>query len=355
MTDTKKRPPTPVRQGGWRQRVIFDDAEHAGARLSWGAIFAGIFTLLAVLLTSSLIAVAIGFGVPDLTSNQPFEGLGTGMAIWAIATLIIALLAAGYVTGLFAGRVGFLHGVVVWAAGLIVMAFIATSAISSALGAAGTMLGAIGNAAGQGVQSVTSVTVDAVDGLTDQVGDELSDIDVNEEIETILVGTDVAELQPEYLQQQVDDARDEIADAGRRLLVSPQDYETILGDLSEDLEARLTTITEAIDRDAIANSVEANTDLTGPEAEEATDNVIVFIEDVEVRLSNADQTLEDLTLQVEALIEDAREVAEDVTDAIARMALWAVLGLLLGLAVASLGGYLGAKTMPLKRETPLDN
>src|SRR5699024_6149097 len=92
----------------------------AGRNISWGSILAGVATFLACMILFSLIGTAIGFGVPDVTSNQPFEGLKTSMIVWAILSMIISLLAAGFVSGVTAARVGLIHGFLTWATSLVV-------------------------------------------------------------------------------------------------------------------------------------------------------------------------------------------------------------------------------------------
>jgi hypothetical protein len=64
--------------------------------VSWGAVFAGIVTTIAVLIAFSLLGTAIGLGVTKLTADQPFQGVGTALAIWAILTL--AFLSGGLLT-----------------------------------------------------------------------------------------------------------------------------------------------------------------------------------------------------------------------------------------------------------------
>lgn len=343
-------PITTPTERSWRRRVLLGETQAAGVNLSWGAVLAGVVTLLAVLVVLSLIGLAIGLGVPDLTSDQPLEGLGTGLLIWSTLGLVVALLAGGFVTGVFAGRTGFLHGVIVWAVGVLAVVVLATSALSTALGAMGNVLGAAGSVVGQSAQGLASVSADAVEGATDVVGDQFADVDFDAEVEQVLIGTGVPELQPDYLQGQVDAARDDVVAAGRDLLTDPQDYEAILDDLSASLQDRVEVVADAVDRDAVAESVAANTDLSDEEAEELTDNVVEALEsasaDLDEQLEGAEQTLQQVRADIEQALEDGRQVAEDATNAAARGALWTVFGLLVGLVISGAGGFLGARVAP---------
>lgn len=75
------------------------EADGAGRNISWSSIFAGVVSFLSLLILFSLIGSAIGLGVTDVTSNNPFDGVGTGLIIWAILSLLISLFVAGFVSG----------------------------------------------------------------------------------------------------------------------------------------------------------------------------------------------------------------------------------------------------------------
>lgn len=337
---------------GWRTTFLGAGDDVDAKNVSWGAIFAGITTSIAVLIAFSLLGTAIGLGVTDPTSDSPFAGVGTGLAIWAIFTLVLAIAAGGFVTGVLAGRAGFIHGVVTWAGSMIAAAVVVTMTASAALGAVGSVFSTTASAVGSGASSVASVVGDAVDGATDQIAEGLSDIDgqdVQQQTEQILAGTGVPELQPEYLQGQVTEARDEILGAGRALLVNPENYEEILSGLGSSLADRAENISDSVDREAIARSVAANTDLTGAEAEQVVNNIADGIETttatVQSELSDVDQRIQELQTQVETVVEDARQVADEATNNAAAAAGWAFAGSLIALVIAAFAGLLGARVV----------
>lgn len=78
-------------------------------------------TFFATLALLSLIGSAIGFGVVEPTSNDPLAGVGTGVLIWTVITMILAFLAGGFVAGVASRRVGVLHGFLTWATSALVL------------------------------------------------------------------------------------------------------------------------------------------------------------------------------------------------------------------------------------------
>ena len=59
---------------GFRNYLGSDERE-AGYNLSWGSIFAGVVTFIALFMTLSMIGSAIGFGMVEPTSNNPLDGV----------------------------------------------------------------------------------------------------------------------------------------------------------------------------------------------------------------------------------------------------------------------------------------
>lgn len=354
----RPEPKTTADKPSWRETYLGVGDDRDTKNVSWGAIFAGIFTTLALLVVFSLLGSAIGLGIIEPTSDEPFSGLGVGLTIWAIFTLLISIGAGGYVTGALAGRAGFLHGVVTWAGGLLAIVVVAAFTAGSALGIAGNVVTQTVSAVGSGAGTVASAAGDALDGATDVIAQELSGIqgeDVAQQTEDILVGTGVPELQPDYLETQAQEATDEVTAAGRDLLVNPEDYEQILSDLGTSLADRAETIGDAVDRDAIANSVAANTDLTGAEADQVVDNIAEGVEtaaeNASAAFSNADEALQTVTTEVGSFVDDTLQVTEEATNNVAATAGWGFAAALLALAASAFAGLLGARSVTPKRTT----
>lgn len=334
----------------WRATFLGADTHDTAGGISWGAVLAGVVTFLALLVTFSFVGAAVGLGQVEATSDQPFAGVGTGLAIWGVLTLLISLAAAGFVTGVLSIRGGFMHGVVTWATGLLAVVVMLGVLTSSVFGAIGSVVGSTASVVGSGAASVADLAGDgiqsAVDGVSGQLeGADLSGLD--EQTQEILEGTGVEELQPDYLQGQLDAALGDVQDVGTTILTDPDQADTALEELGTSLEERATTISEAVDRDAIAQSVEENTDLTGQEAEEAVDSTEQALteatETAQEQLQNAQTALEDGREQIDQTIADARQTADDAASASARAAAWVFVGLLLGLAVTAFASLFGSR------------
>lgn len=126
------------------------------SNVSWGAIFAGVVTFLALTILLSMVSAAMGL--------DGASGLATG--IWSVVALAIALAVAGYVAGALATRSGLLHGFVTWAASLL-----AIVALTGLLGS--SLLGAVGSVANQ-----ANVTAQQAQDLAQQTQREVSEQEI---------------------------------------------------------------------------------------------------------------------------------------------------------------------------------
>ncbi len=106
------------------------------SRISWGAIFAGTLTALAVVTMLNLLGLGIGLSTIDpMTENDPLQGLGTGALIWFGLSNLVALFVGGMVAGRMSGYTstsdGGLHGFLSWALFALISFFLMTSVIGS--------------------------------------------------------------------------------------------------------------------------------------------------------------------------------------------------------------------------------
>lgn len=119
-----------------KEAVIGTDRQGRSSNVSWGAIFAGVVTFLAVTVLLSLVTTGIGL-----------TGEGAAAGIWSIVALALALAAAGYVAGALAVRSGMLHGFLTWATSLVVALVLTVWLSVGVLGAVGNAFGQVTNAA----------------------------------------------------------------------------------------------------------------------------------------------------------------------------------------------------------------
>lgn len=333
---------------GFRDYLGANERE-AGYNLSWGSIFAGVVTFIALFMTFSLIGSAIGFGMVEPTSNNPLDGVGTGLMIWTVVTLILSLFGAGFVSGVAARRVGLVHGFLTWATSMIVTIVMLSYLTIGAFSVVGSLLGNIASAVGSGVENVASGTADVASKAFDEITGNMGDIDTDQlqaDVRDVLKDTDVPELQPNYLQDQVSDATSDITDAGKKIATDPNKADEIIDDLSTKLQDRATKISDSVDEDAISNAVAKNTDLNQQEAQEATQNIVNGLQkasdEAQQQIETAQQNLEQAKQDIDQAVKDARKKADEVIDATAKASIWGFVAMVLGLVLTSIGGMVGA-------------
>lgn len=333
---------------GFRDYLGANERE-AGYNLSWGSIFAGVVTFIALFMTFSLIGSAIGFGMVEPTSNNPLDGVGTGLMIWTVVTLILSLFGAGFVSGVTARRVGLVHGFLTWATSMIVTIVMLSYVTIGAFSVVGSLLGNIASAVGSGVENVASGTADVASKAFDEITGNMGDINTDQletDVRDVLKDIDVPELQPNYLQDQVSDATSDITDAGKKIATDPNKADEIIDDLSTKLQDRATKISDSVDEDAISNAVAKNTDLNQQEAQEATQNIVNGLQkasdEAQQQIETAQQNLEQAKQDIDQAVKDARKKADEISDATAKASIWGFVAMVLGLVLTSIGGMVGA-------------
>lgn len=115
-------------------------------RASLSAVVVGTILALAMLFLLHLLGVGVGLAAFDPAAGMPtVEEFGMGAAIWSIVTFLIALFLGGWVAGRLAGDPmgvdGMLHGLVTWALTLLIVMWLATTAVAAVVGGAFAMVG----------------------------------------------------------------------------------------------------------------------------------------------------------------------------------------------------------------------
>lgn len=343
------------RSKGFRRYLV--EGEEAGFNISWSAVFAGVVTFLASLFTLSLIGSAIGFGTVEPTSNNPLDGVGTGLIIWTIIAFLLSLIAAGFIAGVTSRRVGVVHGFLTWATSVLVLLIMLSYLTAGVFSAVGSALGSVFSVTGKGVATVASSASDVVSSSFDKIVDNVGEVDTNEmesQVNDVLKDTDIPELQPDYLNDQLSAATEEIVQAGKELAVNPENSDEIISSTTESLKNRSQKITDSVDKDAIANAVESNTDLNEEEAKKATDNIYNAAQsaskEAETKLNQASQSIEEAQQKIDQTIEEARVKAEEASNATAKASIWGFVALLLGMIVTSLAGLWGSNFVRKRNE-----
>lgn len=329
--------------------------QEAGFNISWGSIFAGVVTFIATLFTLGTISSAIGLGMVDFTSGNPFSGVGTGVTIWSVIALILSFIAAGFVSGIAARRLGLLHGFVTWAASVVIALILGAMLLSTLLSIAGSAIQTTANVAGDVVTAGASAAGSAVQSGFDTVqqGIQEANVDgdqVTDDVASILEDTGVEELQPEYIQTHLNEAGNDIQEAAQEVIVNPENADQIFQALAATLGQRAADVGEAADQDAIANVLQQNTDMTQAEANEAAANAAQGLEETaqnaEQALNNAadqlEQTQQELQGSIQELQSNVAQGATDATDTGSSASIWSFVGLLLSAIISTFSGMFGA-------------
>lgn len=107
-------------------------------RISWGAVFAGAITSLAVLVTMTTLGAALGWSTAMHENQAISRTLGMGAMIW----MPLSAAASFYIGGWVAGRVteiarvseSVIHGLAAWSVAVVSLAFVFTAPTVGGLG-----------------------------------------------------------------------------------------------------------------------------------------------------------------------------------------------------------------------------
>jgi hypothetical protein len=282
---------------GRADHVVADDYLVAGGRkrISWGAVIAGVVIALAIHMVLSMLGLGIG-----LTTIEPATGgtpeassLGMGAAIWWVVSGLIATVAAGYVAARLAGvynrRDGILHGLVTWAAMILVSVWMLSSLAGSALGGAFNIMGNAVSGAAQAVSDAVPQVADATGISPEQIEQRVND----------LLRSNNAPADPEA-------AKDELVSIMGRVLTGQQD------------------VGQARER-----AVQIISQQAGIPPEEAQARI---------------QQIEDQVTQMRQQAEEtARQSAQAAAETLSSASLWSFAALVIAAIAAAIGGAIGTR------------
>lgn len=151
-----------------------------GDHVRWGPIIAGVVTAFAVLLFLTVIGVALGLSA--LGAEDDPGSWGTAAGIWGGLTLLVAFFLGGWMAARAVGPAhdldGVLNGFITGAATLLLLLWLATTALTGALG---FFAGTIADIAGAAAPAAIEATEQAAPPVTDQA--EQAVTQAGEEIE----------------------------------------------------------------------------------------------------------------------------------------------------------------------------
>lgn len=304
-------------------------------RISWGAIFAGLVVVLAVQVLLAMLGTGIGLSTIDPLqqgdSSPSASAFSIGAGIWWLVSSLIALYLGGWVAGRVSGVArpvdGALHGLLTWAVALLATVYLVSSAGSSLLSGASSVLGTA-------VTATATAGAAAAPKIADAAGDQLKQAgvtwdSVKREAMQLLSQTGKPALQPDNVQQQAKDAVAGMKNAPNGGASSDQD---LSGALERLLSVGKAAATQA-DRDAVINVVVAR---TGASREEAAKRVAGWEDAAEQAKAKAQQAADQAK-------QKAREVADATAKNVSRAMLLGFVALALGALAAYFGGSAGQR------------
>ena len=324
-------------------------------RVSWGSIFAGTVTVLAISFLLSLLGSSIGLFMIDPLSDHPMSGVGTTVGIWTVVSLLISLAAGGFVAGKLAGADGMIHGFLTWATTLIVTVVLGAMLAISAVKTTVNILGSISSAAGSVISNVGSAVGDGVSSLADEAQNVFGDIDfddmdkseVKDNVRQALKKSGVKEFQPEYLDNQFKLIRSDLQKSVKKLVTHPNDADNIINDFTDRVKKRTETAFQDVNRDDLTKAIANNSSMSKAEVDKAVDEYITLYnnarEQGQERIADLEQTVADAKQQWEKMKQDARVKADRASNSAARSTLWSFFGILIGGGLCVFTGFYGAK------------
>jgi len=135
------------------------------APISWGALFAGLFVVLATGWLLTLLGSALGVTVADATDLAVLgASFGIGALLWVVVSWLVAYFLGGWVAARLAGprdaTLGMLHGATLWSFATVVAAAVGTVGVGVGVGGVLAAGGVLATAGATGTQ----VRVDVDDG-----------------------------------------------------------------------------------------------------------------------------------------------------------------------------------------------
>lgn len=332
-------------------------------RVSWGSIIAGVVTAMAISLLLTMLGTSLGLSMLSPKSDDIVNGADTAVLAWSVIGVVISLACGGFITGRLAGTDGAIHGFLIWATSLLVATVLGFAAVGGILNTAGSAVGSVASATGSLASGMGSVAGQAAQGAAsigqNIYGDlgldtKLNPDNADDQVVQALKKSGIKELQPEYLQTQLEEAGKDVASAVKNLAVNPDNSDAVIKGLTDKLKSRAEALSQAIDKNEVKQALVQNTSMTPEEADKAVENFIQIrdktVQEVNQRLSQLEKNVNEAKVKYAEFKEKAKEKADAAAKAGAKIALWSFIGLLIGAIVSTLSGFWGVNTHPEYRK-----
>lgn len=325
-------------------------------RVSWGSIFAGMVTVLAVSVLISMLVTSIGLFEFDPLSDDPTAGIGATVGIGTAISMFISFIIGGFVAGKLAGADGVLHGLVVWAITSVFAVIMVVMLTVGAVKVTADALGSVASVAGSVLSDAGSVAGKGISELSKQAKDLFGDIDFNTKIKGDSVRKDVRralresgvkELNPDYLENQLKAVKGDLKKTVKKMAANPKQADELLDGFTNRLKSRADKMTRNIDRNDVSKAIANNTNLSKAEADKTVDQYMDMIGNAKdwanEQIDNLEETLQKAKQEWQEIKHKALVKAEEASNAAARSALISFFGMLIAGVLCCWAGYYGTR------------
>lgn len=348
------------------------EAAGTGSRphVDWASILAGAAIAAGASVVFTGFTAAIGLGS---VSAEPGEGLGTFalilVGLFAFASMVAVYGLGGYVSGRMRRRTHSgedqtdardgIHGLTVWAIGMILTGILAAGAVSSGVRAAGnaasTAVEAAGSAVGGAVQGAGQLAGGVVGGVGQIAGGAVSG--VGQLAGGAISGAGEAAGGQDMGGNPLDYVTDRLL---RSEAAAPDQFsnEAIRNEVTGILGTVLRTGEVADDDlDYLRDALAARTDLTPAQIDARVEEAVTQAQDLraeaearieeartqaEEAVAAAEQRAQELQAQAEQQLQEAQDAAISAAESARRGAVWSALFLAVSSLVAGLAAWMGA-------------
>lgn len=323
--------------------------------ISWGSVIGGVMTVLAISILLSLLSTSIGLYMIKPQSKHPTSGVGTTVGIGTALALVISMIAGGMVAGRLAGADGMIHGFLVWATTLIIAVLLGAMLAANAARMTANVFGSISSMTGHLLSGMGSAVGNGASALSDKAKEmfgnidftaKLKDEDLPEDIRKALAKSNVKELQPEFLHDQLGSIKSDLGRSVKNIVAHPQNASEIINSFVQNQKERVGRITQNIDRFDLVQAITNNTDMSQLEADKAIDQYLESFNKVkkeaQEQIDNLERSLKKAEKEWNEMKQEALEAADKATNAAASSALISFFALLAAAVLCALAGKYGA-------------
>ncbi|OGT98195.1 MAG: hypothetical protein A2X80_13665 [Geobacteraceae bacterium GWB2_52_12] len=133
--------------------------------ISWGAIFGGVASGIAVQLVLTVLGLAAGLSAVDPQSTEPVGKIPLLAGIWTGISLILSAFTGGYIASRMSGYSrradGVMHGMVAWGISTVIFAYVMTTSAGSMIGGAFSVVGQGARVVAGGAAATADIVADS--------------------------------------------------------------------------------------------------------------------------------------------------------------------------------------------------